>query len=140
MKQLIIVALLAIFVVAPVCAQTPTLSEQQIQWQLADHDRVQHWHQMVTKWQNSAALFLIQADSPRSWRESQAAAAKLMTGIRSEMQQIHDEAERVKLEAQLRGLPPPPSTTDEVLNPIYNAAVDAAKKIEERLSQLKKRK
>jgi hypothetical protein len=138
MKQLIIIALLAIFVAAPVCAQTPTPSEQQIQWQLAEHDRLQRWHQMVAKWKSNALLFLVQTDTPRAWTEYQAAAVKLITDIRTDSQQIHDEAERAKAEAQLRGLPPPPSTTDEVLNPIYAAGKDVAQKVADRVSKLRR--
>lgn len=140
MKQSIIVALLAIFVVASVCTQTPTPSERQIQWQLAEHDRLQRWHQMVDKWTNSASMFLLRTNNtPRLSPEYQAAAVKLLTEIRTDFQQIHGEAERVKLEAQLRSLPPPPSITDEVLNPIYDVGNHVAKTVAERVSTLRRK-
>src|SRR5882724_2482108 len=138
MKQFVIVALLAIFDVAPVCTQTPTPSEGQIQWQLAEHDRLQRWHQMIAKWETNASLFLVRTNMPRLSTESRAALVKLLRDIRNDMRQIRDEAERIKLEAQLRGLPAPPSTTEELLNPIWNAAGDIRKKIAKRFPELQR--
>jgi hypothetical protein len=95
-------------------AQTPASNEAQIQSALAEQKRMQRCADMMSEWID--ALLSLR-------RYARVQHELLISKIRRDRKDLINEGEQVKLEAQLRGQPIPPSVAQ--INSVCLASIEA---------------